>query len=113
LGLRFVDVEPTALLIGPVNLLDGQIGLTVLLHLDETETTAPPGLAIDQNLGRLDDPVALEKLLKIFGSRAVGEISHIEPFRHRANPVAARDLGTLGRGTSRNQSSRPGPDYGS
>src|SRR4029079_17409011 len=79
----FIDRQPPAVEVLTVQTFDRRKGLVVVHHLDEPESTAPPGLAVAQDRRRADGSVLLEKFLKLSRGDGVFKIANIKTLRHR------------------------------
>src|SRR4030095_8700618 len=76
---RFVDAQTSSAKLLPVEPGDGAVWLTPV-HLHETETAWPAGLAIGDELDGLHLPILLEKLPNLIFRRAEWQVSHVDCF---------------------------------
>jgi hypothetical protein len=84
--LGLVDGQASAVVILVVEAVNRGQGLGLGVHLDESESLAPAGVAVLNDLGALDGAELREQLLKLRAVDLIGQITNIQLLAHRWSP---------------------------
>ena len=85
-GTSFVDGQRSTAERGAVESLDGRRRLVVVDHFHEAEAATPTAEFVDDDLAARDLAVLLKQLDQVFAGRVVGQVAHIDIFRHDSRP---------------------------
>jgi hypothetical protein len=75
LGPRFVDDDGAPAEFGPIEPLNGRLGILFRLHLDEREPARTPGRHVPHDAHRLDGARLLEQVLELALAGAEREVT--------------------------------------
>src|SRR5262245_3829901 len=81
-GPGLVDSQGTPAVWPSIQCIDGDIGLLVVAHLDESETSTPAAEPIDDHLTADDRSIRLEELHQVVARGLVREVPHVNVLRH-------------------------------